>query len=370
MNLSSIRRNWERFGNDDPFWAILTHPDKQGNKWQEKEFFSLGEEEVEYFVQLISKWNPSHKLTRALDFGCGVGRLTYPLSKYYKEVIGIDIAKSMILKARQFNYQRSCQFIHNARSDLKIFHGRSFDLVLSRLTLQHMPPVCMRKYIKEFHRILDVAGVCLFQLPDTDLPDEQPAEETEPRMEMHGTPKQKMVNFLQSIGFRVLLILEDDPITNEVSSYIYLLRKERFSVWIRMKVLRLIRGKRVDGSEIADLTRSQIDLGWFGSFSMCNFPWITHKGLGFLYVQWESENSIWAWSPSMGWIWTGRHEYPNIFRASDQAWLWYQVDTLTPIRCFFNYVTGLWEFGLQNSALDYYSANIKGDIKQLITPPI
>ena len=237
MDLACLRRNWERFGTDDPFWAILTHPEKKGNRWNRSEFFRLGEEEVAYYVQLISKWNPLHKAGRALDFGCGVGRLTYPLSKYYKKVIGIDIARSMILKAREFYHLGSCRFFLNARSDLKIFRQREFDLVLSRLTLQHMLSNYMRTYIKEFHRILNVGGVCLFQLPDGDVPDEEEVEEkTNPRMEMYGTQKLEMVSFLERIGFRVLAVVEDAPITENVASYIYLCRKEGFNYRMKTKL--------------------------------------------------------------------------------------------------------------------------------------
>ncbi len=40
---------------------------------------------------------------RALDFGCGVGRLTQALARHFNIVDGVDIAPSMIELANQFN---------------------------------------------------------------------------------------------------------------------------------------------------------------------------------------------------------------------------------------------------------------------------
>jgi len=38
---------------------------------------------------------------RALDFGCGLGRLTQPLAERFDEAVGVDIAASMIEGARR-----------------------------------------------------------------------------------------------------------------------------------------------------------------------------------------------------------------------------------------------------------------------------
>jgi hypothetical protein len=48
MNLDDLKRNWEAFGDTDPFWAILTGPSKKNNRWNLNEFFATGEAEVDW----------------------------------------------------------------------------------------------------------------------------------------------------------------------------------------------------------------------------------------------------------------------------------------------------------------------------------
>ena len=40
---------------------------------------------------------------RALDFGCGAGRLTRALAARFESVVGVDVADAMLDKARALN---------------------------------------------------------------------------------------------------------------------------------------------------------------------------------------------------------------------------------------------------------------------------
>jgi len=42
VKLEKLKWCWDTFGRTDPLNAILTHPDKLGNKWEENQFFSTG----------------------------------------------------------------------------------------------------------------------------------------------------------------------------------------------------------------------------------------------------------------------------------------------------------------------------------------
>ena len=62
----------------------------------------------------------------ALDFGCGVGRLSIPLSKRFAKVIGVDIAPTMVELARSFAVDRpNIDFIVNDRPDLARWPARA-----------------------------------------------------------------------------------------------------------------------------------------------------------------------------------------------------------------------------------------------------
>ena len=164
--LQKIQANWHRLGLDDPFWAVLSDPKKRGNKWERNEFFLTGEVEIQNLLDKIKGLNISISKQRALDFGCGVGRLSRALSNYFDEVIGVDIAPSMIQFAKKLNKDRgNCAFILNGSQDLKFIEDGSINLIYSSVTLQHINPKVTCSYIKEFIRVLSSEGLAVFTLP-------------------------------------------------------------------------------------------------------------------------------------------------------------------------------------------------------------
>ncbi|MGK7941496.1 MAG: class I SAM-dependent methyltransferase [Crocosphaera sp.] len=166
MNLKQLKYNWDKFGQLDPFWAILTDNNKKGNKWKSDEFFQTGQREIEGLLNFIkdSGIDLSHK--KALDFGCGAGRLTQALAPYFDEVYGVDISPSMLELAHKYNsYGQKCQYYLNDQDNLKLFQDNQFDFIYSNITLQHIKPIYSHKYIQEFLRILSPQGLLIFQLP-------------------------------------------------------------------------------------------------------------------------------------------------------------------------------------------------------------
>jgi ubiquinone/menaquinone biosynthesis C-methylase UbiE len=166
MNASADQRYWDEQARTDPMWAILTDPEKRGRRWDPEEFFSSGVREIEIVMERAERLGLPLSRRRALDFGCGVGRLTQPLADHFEEVRGVDISPIMLEQARQFNRKGDrCQYVWNSAPDLRIFPDQSFDFIYSRITLQHVPPPRVESYLKEFLRVLAPGGLLLFQLP-------------------------------------------------------------------------------------------------------------------------------------------------------------------------------------------------------------
>ena len=166
MNLHELQENWNRFGKQDPLWAISSNPDKKGGKWAPKQFFQTGEDIISEFFEYLSNLGVAIPRGHALDFGCGVGRLTQALAPNFDKVAGVDIAPSMIKLAQQYNrFEGRCRYYLNERDDLTLFKDDSFDLVFSFLVLQHIHPQYVRRYLAEFLRVLAPGGVLYFQLP-------------------------------------------------------------------------------------------------------------------------------------------------------------------------------------------------------------
>lgn len=164
-DLEKLRATWRVLGEEDPLWAILSRPDKRGNRWNVDEFFESGEVEIAAIEQYCaSLQRPEHRNV-ALDFGCGVGRLTRALSSRYANVIGVDISPSMIRRAKELHADlANVRFIENAKPDLSFVDSASVDFVYSVITLHHIPAMLQRTYIAEFMRILSPRGMAVFQI--------------------------------------------------------------------------------------------------------------------------------------------------------------------------------------------------------------
>ena len=166
-SLDRVRHTYEELGKQDPFWAVLTDDKKRGNKWDSHEFFETGRSEIEGLMEQLHSMGLSLGRERALDFGCGVGRLSQALCSYFECVVGVDISRTMIEKAEQLNqYPSRCTYVTNTQDDLSTFNNDAFDLVYSNITLQHMPPRHSLKYIGEFIRVLKPDGLAVFHVPD------------------------------------------------------------------------------------------------------------------------------------------------------------------------------------------------------------
>lgn len=166
MNLSDLQATWEALGGTDPLWAVLSHADKKGGRWVAEEFFATGVREIETLMKSLGSLGRVPGNRAALDFGCGVGRLTQPLTAYFDEVVGVDLSHEMVRVAQLHNrVPDRCRFVVNAAPDLAVFPTGSFDLVLSYLTLQHMPPRYSTIYLREFVRLARTGGVIVVQLP-------------------------------------------------------------------------------------------------------------------------------------------------------------------------------------------------------------
>ena len=114
----------------------------------------------------LSKLGVDVNKKRAMDFGCGVGRLTQALWDVFEGVVGIDISYSMIENAGKSNkFGDRFEFQVNTTDALAPLDDASFDFVYSNISLQHSPPEASSKYIAEFFRVLRPGGVALFQVP-------------------------------------------------------------------------------------------------------------------------------------------------------------------------------------------------------------
>jgi SAM-dependent methyltransferase len=165
-NWQRFGSTWDQLGRKNPLGAILTVDGKVA-EWNIGEFLATGRIDVGRFLPVFERLSPNTPRTRLLDFGCGVGRVTRVFARYFDEVVGVDVAPSMIEWARSLHADCDrCTFVLNRAPNLRCFPSESFSVVYSRIVLQHIRPAIVEGYIPELIRVLQPGGVLVFQLPE------------------------------------------------------------------------------------------------------------------------------------------------------------------------------------------------------------
>jgi len=187
--LRQLRRTWEDYGRRDPFFGVLSDPAKHGGRWSREEFFASGVAHVESLMRSLGDARVALPRGACLDFGCGVGRLTQALCRHFDRVTGVDVAASMIRRARAFNQHGDrCTYVANKTANLARFGDASFAVVHSCIVLQHMPPDLAAVYLREFFRVVVPGGLVVFQLPsEPRRADESPAAFALPDQDYRAT---------------------------------------------------------------------------------------------------------------------------------------------------------------------------------------
>ena len=133
----------------------------------------------EYYKEILSplkdsKKNPlfedikkinSKKKKSVVDLGCGIGEVEGFLSKNFKEVVGIDFSKKMILQAKEKNKSlKNIKFYLGDISNLKEFHNK-FDLAISINSMISSNIGQIDNMFREANKILKNKGKFICILP-------------------------------------------------------------------------------------------------------------------------------------------------------------------------------------------------------------
>jgi SAM-dependent methyltransferase len=137
-------RDWELLGQEDPYFGVCTHPKFRRdnlNEHHREDFFSSGRNHIAKVMETIrTHFDPAFTIKRALDFGCGVGRLVLPLSDVAGEVTGVDVSPAMLSEAQKNIEQQQKKNITLVQADdhLSKLDGL-YDFIHSYIVFQHIP---------------------------------------------------------------------------------------------------------------------------------------------------------------------------------------------------------------------------------------
>jgi SAM-dependent methyltransferase len=216
MDFDRLRRNWENLSLRDPLWAILSAPGTEGGRWDLDAFMATGHGFVHAALEELQRLGVERPRGRALDFGCGCGRLTQAMASGFDEVVGVDVAPAMLAAAQRLNrHGGRVRYLPVEGPDLRTFGDATFDFVLSTIVLQHMRAGFQQGYLREFLRVLRPGGLCYVQLPTAQRTGrsartsaiERPGETI---IEVHGQPVADVTAVLQAAGAELLHVVPDD----------------------------------------------------------------------------------------------------------------------------------------------------------------
>src|SRR3990170_493783 len=99
-----MNKTWEHIGAKDPYWGVLSSDEYRASKLDPSalgRFFATGETAISERLSAAAQAFGPIKMDTALDYGCGVGRLTLALSNRFKKTIAVDVSESMLSIARE-----------------------------------------------------------------------------------------------------------------------------------------------------------------------------------------------------------------------------------------------------------------------------
>ena len=152
-----MRSDWDRRARENAQHFIAC-----GHSESDEVFWGSGRRDLD---QLILHDVELDSTARALEIGCGMGRILRPLSERIEKAFGVDISAEMIARARQALAGRGNVEVSVTHGRLGDFGDASLDFVYSFIVFQHIPTKkAVTRYLLEAARVLKGKGVFRFQV--------------------------------------------------------------------------------------------------------------------------------------------------------------------------------------------------------------
>src|SRR5579864_581996 len=102
---------------------------------------------------------------KALEIGCGLGRLMRPMSRHFVEIHGVDVSDEMVARAKEKLADIPNAQVHLSNgSSLSVFPDETFDYVYSYAVFQHIPSRdVILGYLRDARRVMKTGALALFQ---------------------------------------------------------------------------------------------------------------------------------------------------------------------------------------------------------------
>lgn len=157
-----MRDDWNARAREDAGYYVAFGRREQ----DDAEFFATATETVNSLEGELKRVPASQRRDwRALEIGCGPGRLMRPMSRHFAEIHGVDVSDEMIRLAREKLADIPHAHVHATDgARLTQFPDAWFDFVYSYAVFQHIPArEVVLEYMREVHRVLKPGGIARLQ---------------------------------------------------------------------------------------------------------------------------------------------------------------------------------------------------------------
>jgi SAM-dependent methyltransferase len=183
--LRRMRRDWDRRARENARFYVATLQDQ----WSDEAFYRSGEEtfneEILNDLENICQGKDPREM-QVLEIGCGAGRVTRALGRYFGHVYAVDISPEMVRQARRALADLPNVRVHrNSGRDLSVVSrswwnrlgiGRQLqlDFAFSCIVFQHIPNrEIVESYVREVNRHLRSGALFKFQVQGSPLVKEE-----------------------------------------------------------------------------------------------------------------------------------------------------------------------------------------------------
>src|SRR5688500_413188 len=166
-------RAFDELATRDPLFAVVPAPEYRTAALTEAtraKFFEDGDALVQALVRTIElRLAPLFAPTSILEYGCGVGRLAFPLARLAKRrggfVTAVDRSMPMLDRARRFGKERALDNITFAGPSELFAQPAQFDFIVCYGLLQRLRPDEGIRLIHRLLRLILPGGIVAFQFP-------------------------------------------------------------------------------------------------------------------------------------------------------------------------------------------------------------
>lgn len=166
---------WKKWGEKDPLWGVATWPGKEKggtDPWTDEAFYHRGQFAWQNYQERWCKYGVDNR--SCLEIGCGAGRLTIHLAKFFQRTYAVDVSEGMLAYARQHINKPSVHFQLVDGTSLPVATN-SITAVFSTYVFQHFDSLTYAtQYFREISRILTIDGSMMIHLPIFHWPPKTP----------------------------------------------------------------------------------------------------------------------------------------------------------------------------------------------------